>query len=57
MIPGVELCEIPESHFCCGSAGTYNIDQPEIAHSLASKKSTTSCQSIRTSSQPVTSDV
>ena len=23
--------EIPEGHICCGSAGTYNILQPEIA--------------------------
>lgn len=38
MIPGVELCEIAESHLCCGSAGTYNIDQPEIAASLGQQK-------------------
>ena len=23
--------EVPEGHICCGSAGTYNILQPEIA--------------------------
>jgi glycolate oxidase iron-sulfur subunit len=38
MIPGVELREIAESHLCCGSAGTYNIDQPEIADSLGQQK-------------------
>lgn len=38
MIPGVEICEIAESHLCCGSAGTYNIDQPEIAGSLGTQK-------------------
>ena len=37
-IPGVELCELAEAHLCCGSAGTYNIDQPEIAASLGEKK-------------------
>ena len=37
-IPGVELCEIPDAHLCCGSAGTYNIDQPEVAASLGSQK-------------------
>jgi glycolate oxidase iron-sulfur subunit len=37
-IPGVELREISEAHLCCGSAGTYNIDQPEIAASLGEKK-------------------
>jgi glycolate oxidase iron-sulfur subunit len=38
LIPGVEICEIAESHLCCGSAGTYNIDQPEIADSLGKQK-------------------
>ena len=37
-IPGVELVELPLSHLCCGSAGTYNLDQPEIAASLGRKK-------------------
>ncbi len=37
-IPGVELCEIAYAHLCCGSAGTYNIDQPEIAGSLGKQK-------------------
>ncbi|MFK8114253.1 MAG: glycolate oxidase subunit GlcF [Rubripirellula sp.] len=38
MIPGLELCEIADAHLCCGSAGTYNIDQPEIADSLGQQK-------------------
>lgn len=37
-IPGVELCEFAEAELCCGSAGTYNIDQPEIAASLGAQK-------------------
>jgi glycolate oxidase iron-sulfur subunit len=37
-IPGVELCELADAHLCCGSAGTYNLDQPEIAASLGEKK-------------------
>ena len=37
-IPGVELLEIADAHLCCGSAGTYNIDQPEIAASLGQQK-------------------
>lgn len=37
-IPGVELLELPDSHMCCGSAGSYNLDQPEIACSLGEKK-------------------
>ena len=38
LIPGVEIVEIPAAHLCCGSAGTYNIDQPEIAASLGAQK-------------------
>jgi len=37
-VPGVELVELVEPHLCCGSAGTYNIDQPEIAASLGESK-------------------
>ena len=37
-IPGVELCELAGADFCCGSAGTYNLDQPKIAASLGSQK-------------------
>jgi glycolate oxidase iron-sulfur subunit len=37
-IPGLEICELADAHLCCGSAGTYNLDQPEIAASLGEKK-------------------
>lgn len=37
-LPGIELCELPEPQHCCGSAGTYNLDQPDIAASLGIKK-------------------
>ena len=37
-IPGVELCELRDAHLCCGSAGTYNLDQPETAASLGAQK-------------------
>ncbi|KAA5545231.1 4Fe-4S dicluster domain-containing protein [Roseiconus nitratireducens] len=37
-IPGIQLREIADGHLCCGSAGTYNIDQPEIAASLGQQK-------------------
>ena len=37
-IPGVQLCEIADAHLCCGSAGTYNLDQPAIASSLGAQK-------------------
>ena len=29
---------VPESHICCGSAGTYNLLQPEIASQLQARK-------------------
>ena len=35
---GFTLAEIPEGHICCGSAGTYNILQPEIAGQLRQRK-------------------
>ena len=37
-IPGVELLELADAHLCCGSAGTYNMDQPDIAASLGEQK-------------------
>ena len=37
-IPGAELCELRDAHLCCGSAGTYNLDQPETAGSLGAQK-------------------
>lgn len=37
-IPGVELCEIADAHLCYGSAGTYKIDQPEVANALGREK-------------------
>ncbi|PAY17105.1 2-hydroxy-acid oxidase [Rhodopirellula sp. SM50] len=37
-VPGLTLVEIADGHLCCGSAGTYNIDQPEIADSLGRQK-------------------
>ena len=38
-IPNAEIVEIHDAHYCCGSAGTYNIDQPTIAASLGQQKS------------------
>lgn len=34
----IELAELPHPHRCCGSAGTYNIDQPQIADELGRRK-------------------
>ncbi|MEO1291719.1 MAG: glycolate oxidase subunit GlcF [Pseudomonadota bacterium] len=35
---GFEVVEPKESHLCCGSAGTYNLLQPEIAVQLKERK-------------------
>jgi glycolate oxidase iron-sulfur subunit len=35
---GFSLVDVPEGHLCCGSAGTYNILQPEIARALRDRK-------------------
>lgn len=37
-IPGLTLIEMPESSLCCGSAGIYNITQPEMSSSLLDRK-------------------
>jgi glycolate oxidase iron-sulfur subunit len=35
---GFVVKDVPESHLCCGSAGTYNILQPDIANKLRDRK-------------------
>jgi glycolate oxidase iron-sulfur subunit len=37
-IPGMKLVELPESNWCCGSAGIYNLTQPEMAGQLLDRK-------------------
>lgn len=37
-VTNLELCELADAHLCCGSAGTYNLDQPDIAASLGRQK-------------------
>jgi glycolate oxidase iron-sulfur subunit len=37
-IPGLELREIAEPELCCGSAGIYNILNPEPARELGDRK-------------------
>ncbi|MFN0080448.1 MAG: (Fe-S)-binding protein [Prosthecobacter sp.] len=37
-IPGLVLKELPESNWCCGSAGIYNITQPEQSQKLLDRK-------------------
>ncbi len=35
---GFKTLSVPESHICCGSAGTYNLLQPELATQLRKRK-------------------
>jgi glycolate oxidase iron-sulfur subunit len=37
-IPNVTLVAISQSELCCGSAGTYNIEQPELADEIGKRK-------------------
>ena len=51
-IPGVSLVELPEANWCCGSAGVYNLTQPEMAGELLERKMkhirSTQCQVVAT---------
>ena len=37
-IPNLKLVDLPESSWCCGSAGIYNLTQPEMANELLHRK-------------------
>lgn len=37
-IPGLRLVELAESNWCCGSAGIYNLTQPEMSGRLLERK-------------------
>ena len=37
-IPGVEILEIPDGDQCCGSAGIYNLVEPESAREIGERK-------------------
>lgn len=39
-ILGATVLPIPESHLCCGSAGTYSVLQPELSRQLRDRKLT-----------------
>ena len=39
-VPGLELLDVPESDWCCGSAGTFNLFHPEMATALLDRKMT-----------------
>ena len=37
-IPGLEVVLLPEADWCCGSAGTYNVTQPDLARAVLDRK-------------------
>jgi glycolate oxidase iron-sulfur subunit len=37
-VPGLKLVDLPESSWCCGSAGVYNLTQPKMADELLRRK-------------------
>jgi glycolate oxidase iron-sulfur subunit len=37
-IPGLAVVDLPEADWCCGSAGIYNLTQPEMADRLLRRK-------------------
>ncbi|MCC6442808.1 MAG: 4Fe-4S dicluster domain-containing protein [Armatimonadetes bacterium] len=37
-IPGLEFVELKESDWCCGSAGTYNLTEPQMAERILKRK-------------------
>jgi glycolate oxidase iron-sulfur subunit len=37
-IPGLEVVPLEEADWCCGSAGTYNVTQPDLARAILERK-------------------
>jgi len=37
-IPGLALLEIPDGDQCCGSAGTYNLTEPQASEAIGARK-------------------
>ena len=45
-LPGVKLVALKESNWCCGSAGIYNLVQPEISAAVLHRKTTSIRQTL-----------
>lgn len=44
MIPGIDFRELAEADACCGSAGTYNIEKPEMSDRVLQRKIDNICR-------------
>jgi glycolate oxidase iron-sulfur subunit len=44
-IPGLELVELPDGDTCCGSAGIYNLLEPEMSMAILDRKAAAMAQS------------
>ncbi len=54
-VPELDVCEIPEGGLCCGSAGIYNLVEPDAARALGERKAqnvVTTCADAIVSSNP-----
>jgi len=38
LVEGLELVSVPDADSCCGSAGIYNIEQPQLAREIGDRK-------------------
>ena len=45
-LPGVKLVVLEESNWCCGSAGIYNLVQPELSAAILSRKTASILQTL-----------
>ncbi len=37
-VPNVRVVEVPDGDICCGSAGLYNVEHPDVANELGERK-------------------
>ena len=51
-IPGLELLEIPDGDQCCGSAGIYNLVQPESFQHATERRTATATSPLRRQGNP-----
>ena len=53
-LPGVSLVPLKESNWCCGSAGIYNLVQPELSGAILNRKTESIRQTLKTNPKATT---